>query len=267
MSVPTPSTDGAPEPGEVRIEPTFHKRTPDRWTIEVIGLAGIRMFSVEARGPDDEVAIAWANEMADLVFRPVVPEDRPAQCPTWIDQTKFGPGEGDEAGNCMQAAVASLLGMPLDEVPHFAAVGVKGDVESWWDPFVAWCREHGYHPAIHEAPVDGALGLMSGPSPRGVGWHCVVSRGPDVAHDPHPSRDGLALGDREWWYLIPLKPAGVPALDDDTRREVERIVEHLRHDVDVIDQGAYEDMAQVSRSIDRAAELLAAAYLGGTDGR
>ena len=63
------------------------------------------------------------------------------------------------------------------------------------------------------------------------------------------------------------EPAGVPALDDDTRREVERIVEHLRHDVDVIDQGAYEDMAQVSRSIDRAAELLVAAYLGGTDGR
>lgn len=61
------------------------------------------------------------------------------------------------------------------------------------------------------------------------------------------------------------EPAGVPALDDDTRREVERIVEHLRHDVDVIDQGAYEDMAQVSRSIDRAAELLVAAYLGGTE--
>lgn len=160
----TPSTDGAPDPEEVRIEPTFHKRTPDRWTIEVIGLAGIRMFSVEATGPDDEVAIAWANEMADLVFRPVVPEDRPAPC------------------------------------PH--------------------CNDDG------------------------------------VVH----TYDGIVLGPCDC-------AAGVPALDDDTRREVERIVEHLRHDVDVIDQGAYEDMAQVSRSIDRAAELLAAAYLGGTDGR
>lgn len=181
MSVPTPSTDGAPEPGEVRIEPTFHKRTPDRWTIEVIGLAGIRMFSVEATGPDDEVAIAWANEMADLVFRPVVPDDRPAQCP-----------------NCGST-----------------------------DP-----RKVGIRPA---SPLTGD------------GAYSVAFS--EVCSDP--------------WHA----PAGVPALDDDTRREVERIVEHLRHDVDVIDQGAYEDMAQVSRAIDRAADLLAAAYLGGTDGR
>ena len=86
-----------------------------------------------------------------------------------------------------------------------------------------------------------------------------------VEEHPAPEVGGEPCGDlRPGDESLPLA-AGVPALDDDTRREVERIVEHLRHDVDVIDQGAYEDMAQVSRSIDRAADLLAAAY-GVTDG-
>ena len=36
------------------------------------------------------------------------------------DQTQFvGEGVG---GNCVQASVASILELPLDEVPHFLAV-------------------------------------------------------------------------------------------------------------------------------------------------
>ena len=303
----TPSTDGAPDPKHTISLANIDRGTPE-WRLRCHhgadefrcytetgevdplregqcvlmdwwGEYGIELVDIREAIPALPIAVEadWNGDSWDLTLAAaglrVVPEDRPAQCPTWIDQTKFGPGEGDEAGNCMQAAVASLLGMPLDEVPHFAAVGVKGDVESWWDPFVAWCREHGYHPAIHEAPVDGALGLMSGPSPRGVGWHCVVSRGPDVAHDHHPSRDGLALGDREWWYLIPLKPAGVPALDDDTRRErrdtegddlamdaeewAGALKSNVRNHVTVTN---VTDTAELARLLDRVAS-----YLGGTE--
>ena len=191
VSVPTdtPSTDGAPDPEEVRIEPTFHKRTPDRWTIEVIGLAGIRMFSVEATGPDDEVAIAWANEMADLVFRPVVPEDRPAQCP-----------------NCGST-----------------------------DP-----RKVGIRPA---SPLTGD------------GAYSVAFS--EVCSDP--------------WHA----PAGVPALDDDTRREVPEVLLTFAKWADwYLEDGCRRDHHGYCQAhgLDKDCPVgpmreWLAAYLGGTDGR
>ena len=52
-------------------------------------------------------------------------------------------------------------------------------------------------------------------------------------------------------------PAGVPALDDDTRREVEALIVMLTQNSFHLTQ----------TEMNRIAELLASAYLGGTDGR
>ncbi|MFJ6215018.1 hypothetical protein ACIQGZ_17030 [Streptomyces sp. NPDC092296] len=87
-------------------------------------------------------------------------------------------------GNCLQAAIAPLLDLPLDDVPHFA------EREDWLDHLYSWSAQQGYA-VDHRLSGDGvALGIAYGPSPRGV-KHAVVIRGGAVAWDPHPSRAGL----------------------------------------------------------------------------
>lgn len=90
-------------------------------------------------------------------------------------------------GNCLQYAIASLLGVNPDAVPHFAQF-------TWWEPaFTLWCRGHDLDPTWIRRPEDiPASGptLLMGKSPRG--WaHVCVGDGPTVIWDPHPSRDGL----------------------------------------------------------------------------
>lgn len=117
-----------------------------------------------------------------------------------VDQTLFH-GEPGQIGNCMQAAVASLLELDLDDVPHFAAIE-----HGWWEAFLEFCAARGFAVVICDpAPSSELLGLAGGPSPRGV-LHMVVARGDEVVHDPHPSRAGLEAI-RETWYLVPFDPA------------------------------------------------------------
>lgn len=90
-------------------------------------------------------------------------------------------------GNCLQAAVASLLDLPLDAVPHF--VESTGD---WVEELAAFGRDHGYDVTWHgydqEPPT---VGLAVGGTNRSSEKHCVVYRDGGVVWDPHPSHDGL----------------------------------------------------------------------------
>jgi hypothetical protein len=91
-------------------------------------------------------------------------------------------------GNCLQAAVASLLDLDLDTVPHFVVH------DDWLERLVAFGREHGHHVKCAAPDARVSLGIASGPSPRGV-QHAVVMASGDVVWDPHPSRAGLlAIG-------------------------------------------------------------------------
>ena len=96
-----------------------------------------------------------------------------------------GDGSGRQ-GNCLQAAVASLLDLPLDDVPHFLEQG-----ENWFGAVqrFAWSIDYDvrYWSAEHEPPE---FGLALGMSVRGVD-HCVVVIDGEHAWDPHPSRAGL----------------------------------------------------------------------------
>jgi hypothetical protein len=86
-------------------------------------------------------------------------------------------------GNCLQAAVASLLDLDLDAVPHFALH------EDWLERLVEFGNARGRHVLCRSKPV--AFGLAFGPSPRGV-QHAVVCLDGEIAWDPHPSREGLS---------------------------------------------------------------------------
>jgi hypothetical protein len=97
-------------------------------------------------------------------------------------------------GNCLQAAVASLLDKPIEDVPHFITYG-----ENWFVALILFMRDYGYEykgtgsaEKIAEAKgIDGYV-IAAGKSPRGVS-HAVIYKGGEMVHDPHPSRAGVEL--------------------------------------------------------------------------
>lgn len=102
-----------------------------------------------------------------------------------VDQTIL---HGELQGNCMQASVASLLGLPITEVPHFAE---SGDAETCWDLFDDFLTDQGFTVIMKEQNFHPDCEyLASGRSPRG-GNHMIVMEAGKLLHDPHPSRDGL----------------------------------------------------------------------------
>lgn len=130
-----------------------------------------------------------------------------------VHQTTFRPSEGDGAGNCLAAALASVLELALDEVPNFSAI--EGENREWFRAMEAWLRERGYglgvwyladNPAYYTS--EGVPLLVTGKSPRGDWNHTVVcvTRGDQLVyeHDPHPSGDFLHGEPIEAWAVVRL---------------------------------------------------------------
>lgn len=115
-----------------------------------------------------------------------------------ITQTILHDPDTGAIGNCMQAAIASLLDLPLDEVPHFA------EHDDWDLRFSAWCAERGliWFACDVSQVHDWAPCLLVGQSPRGID-HVVVGRGLTAVWDPHPSRDGLTSITGVWVLARP----------------------------------------------------------------
>jgi len=116
--------------------------------------------------------------------------------PTGVLQTRFGAPEG----NCYQAAIATLLGVDLDEVPDYDRADEAGNWPDYCERLEAWLRDRGLSlrsfgtfrdgtPFV-SAP-NGTLVLVGGPSPRGDFDHICVARKEEAGlvwhHDPHPS--------------------------------------------------------------------------------
>ncbi|MDX3245848.1 hypothetical protein [Streptomyces sp. ME18-1-4] len=101
-----------------------------------------------------------------------------------VTQTILHGDPSGRPGNCLQAAVASLLNLPLDEVPHFI------EHDDWEERLAAFCTARGYQPIMRSPDADVPYGMAWGPSERGV-RHAVVWVDGAIAWDPHPSRAGL----------------------------------------------------------------------------
>lgn len=97
-------------------------------------------------------------------------------------------------GNCFQAAVASLLDLPLDAVPHFAAF-------EWWPQAVQlWAWGRGLRMVGERTQtIPERACIVGGRSPRGFA-HVVVAEGGVIVWDPHPSRDGLTTVEDATWF-------------------------------------------------------------------
>lgn len=106
---------------------------------------------------------------------------------TPVDQTKVHDPDNGVLGDCWRAAVASVMDLPLAEVPV---------LEHESDPYDALCRWaclRGFY-LLGFAPDNPPSGysIAIGPSPRRTDCsHCCVALDGQVVHDPHPSRAGL----------------------------------------------------------------------------
>ena len=121
-----------------------------------------------------------------------------------VDQTRFYDKDKSLRGNCMQAAVASILELPLDAVPNFIE-----EEAGFWPSFTTFLRSRGFiYLDLHEHPSGpDCFYLASGDSPRAI-KHTVIYRNGRLVHDPHPSRAGLLTLDMIT-LLIPINPAQV----------------------------------------------------------
>lgn len=127
-------------------------------------------------------------------------------------QTQFkgypkGTDPGEDCGNCLAAAVASILELDLADVPNFAAV--PGERE-WWNALQAFVTERGYYLYAVDpdqgAPED-TYYLAVGDSPRGDFNHVVVANGTAIVHDPNPSGEGLKGYAKEFYVFVARDPA------------------------------------------------------------
>lgn len=129
-----------------------------------------------------------------------------------VDQEFIHNPEVGQFGDCQRAVIASLLDLPISEVPHFLQEA-NGEPSMFWESIQTFCRKHGYVyltvPARSGFSFYGDDGdvfhEISGPSPRGSGvFHAVVGCNGNIVFDPHPSRAGLAGDPAEWehCYLV-----------------------------------------------------------------
>jgi len=104
-------------------------------------------------------------------------------------------------GNCMQAAIASILEMDIEEIPYFEG----GD---WYFQLMRWledCYEIELVRWDYEVQFKGYY-LVVGQSPRGDFKHVVVYKNGEMVHDPHPDRTGLKTIESTW-LLLAYNPA------------------------------------------------------------
>jgi hypothetical protein len=94
-------------------------------------------------------------------------------------------------GNCYASCWASILEIPLEEVPKFENLPPDG---TWFVKTWEWLRSLGYELEIsHDIEKYPKYDhyIASGPSPRGPWDHSVVYFNGDLVHDPYPSGEGI----------------------------------------------------------------------------
>jgi hypothetical protein len=129
-----------------------------------------------------------------------------------VDQTILHDPDNGQYGDCMRACIASLLEVPIDQVPHFFEGGCESAV---FDQRVAdYLGRHGLIELSMPAEVARrthytreCYHLMYGYSARGT-FHAVVALNGMVVHDPHPSKVGIIDDERvQFAFLVRTGPA------------------------------------------------------------
>ena len=112
-----------------------------------------------------------------------------------VNQTKMTPPEGD----CFAACVASILELPLNEVPNYSQGG------EWWVEWNRWLSLRGLY-IIEFADKEGkgreylqGFHIITGKSYSGDWNHSVVGYCGKIVHDPNPKKKGIRS---HQWYGV-----------------------------------------------------------------
>lgn len=119
---------------------------------------------------------------------------------------------GEQYGDCMRACIASLLDIPIADVPHFLR-DADGDATAFWHGVYDFTEARGFDYSPEHARFKKILAadlngyhIIGGPSPRGGGLlHAVVGLNGEIVFDPHPSKTGLAGDPSEWTFDFMVK--------------------------------------------------------------
>lgn len=127
-----------------------------------------------------------------------------------VTQTKISSPDGFISGNCFRACIASILEVGIDDIPVLEEMGNK-----WHLPFMKFLSDNGYEfegtgrfgNEFHDnlflkyEGVDGYI-IVGGKSPREyvTRGHAVVYKDGKLAHDPHPSGEGVLQ--KEHYFMI-----------------------------------------------------------------
>lgn len=115
-----------------------------------------------------------------------------------VYQTSFGEGKG----NCLSAAIASLLEIDTEEVPNFAEYG-----SGFWREVHKWLRDHNMGMFVMTGKPAYGYCLITVKSPRGDFNHALVGFEGEPVHDPYPGGDCEHKGIVGYSILYPLDPA------------------------------------------------------------
>lgn len=111
---------------------------------------------------------------------------------TRVEQTITHGSHPGVLGNCLQAAVASYLELPLEAVPHFV------QFDDWFAAVCLWAEGRNLTFTKVHQPSDEMV-IAFGPSPRGEYSHAVVWQNGATIADPHPDQSGLKGEPYEFW--------------------------------------------------------------------
>ncbi|RQO65095.1 hypothetical protein DBR40_24805 [Pedobacter sp. KBW01] len=109
-----------------------------------------------------------------------------------------------ERGNCFPACIASLVEVPLNQVPNIEELY---DCYAWFEVLCAWLEHKGFSYEIstkEECEASNEYYMVSGQSPRGNFNHIVIYKNGTLAHDPHPDGTGLS-SEVDYEYLKRIK--------------------------------------------------------------
>jgi hypothetical protein len=122
--------------------------------------------------------------------------------------------EGATPGDCFRCCVASLLELPIEDVPHFC--DLPDPSVHWITRTQDWLYGRGlYYLQVNTIPHGWLLKkrplivIAGGKSPRGNWGHCVVGElkrwdSFKMTHDPHPSRAGIVGEPEDFGLFVKL---------------------------------------------------------------
>lgn len=123
-----------------------------------------------------------------------------------VIQTQVG-----DHGNCFSACLASILELPIEDVPNFFEAQIIDGAAGWWAALRDWLWTRGYGVIVLNDPcgrlsqsLPGLL-IVSGESPRGR-MHATIWESGSLVHDPHPEGGGIH-SPLDISLLYPLDPA------------------------------------------------------------